>query len=95
MSFCRPSTNTIRPAVHAVFEENVTLRLGPWKAHRCFLEDTTYVVVVKEMVSINYRNVMKIVEGVFDKMSTLIYEAFLKELECLYSLDINLWWMNS
>jgi hypothetical protein len=38
---------------------------------------------------------MKIVEAVFDKMSILIYVAYLKEVECSYSSDTNLWWMNS
>jgi hypothetical protein len=57
--------------VNAGFEKTDMSCLGLKCAYRSLVEDSVYAALLKEMVSINHLNLIKIVRSVFQKIAVL------------------------
>lgn len=73
------------------FWENWHFTYGPLYGIYWSPEDTTYTEKFREMVSINYWYLIKIIRAVFENITIFFYEAHLKgpnffKLQCSYSL---------
>jgi hypothetical protein len=72
------------------------VKLGSQKLcmYSYFPEDTACAVLFKEMVSINNWHIIKLFRAIFEKIVILFLEPLFLELECSYSLGMDLWWIN-
>jgi hypothetical protein len=59
------------------FFENWHFAFGPLDGIHYFPEDTTYAVLFREIVSINYQNI-RIIEALFEKVAILCVGVSLK-----------------
>jgi hypothetical protein len=71
------------------------VKLGSQKLciYSYFPKDTAYTVLFKEMVSINHWHLIKFLEPFFEEIVILFLEPLFLELECSYSLGMDLWWI--
>jgi hypothetical protein len=58
-----------------------------------FSEENIYDVLFQDMVSTNYRNLIRIIRAIFNKIAIVFWDSL--KLEYSYSLGINLWQLNS
>jgi hypothetical protein len=59
------------------------------RGHCYFLENTTFTVLLKDVVCINFSNVIKIVRTVFEKITILGFGGHVKGL-CFWSWNIQI-----
>jgi hypothetical protein len=58
--------------------KNQHFKFWPQCAYNCFPEDTTCIVLFREMVSKNYRNLIKVVRALFKRVTIIFCVAHLK-----------------
>jgi hypothetical protein len=68
VGYRRQNSNEIRLTCKAGFEKTDVSRVGLWRAYHYFPEDTTPAVLFKDMVSITYQRLIKIVRDFFEKI---------------------------
>lgn len=73
-----PNNNEIRWTGKADFDKIYISRLGHQYTYPYFPEDTINVVSFREVLSINYRNLIKIVGAVFKKIAILFLATHFK-----------------
>jgi hypothetical protein len=75
---CPIRNNEICLTRKASFEKTDISHLDSQCTSHCFLEETTYAILFRDMASINYKNLIKIVMDVFEKVAILCFGAELK-----------------